>query len=281
MRMNTIQMLGIRLKVDSAIVRSKDMTRCFLRIRAIYLELILSVLLASCVSQKESPVLLLPQGEEDYDSLMRAGTREYFSLAGLSLVKPPNSSSAYYVIDRRTAARKMVMDNLARMSTRGFISIVQDQGLISRVVHLELNDSDSIAVRVLFFNQSLLSQVYEEMANKPLDSDRASVFEYVEYSFLASECEELPDSISLIDSALQGAAATIGVKPPLKPGKVEEVIVGGAGYLVQVRMQELIGTFNVGGNAGVLFEAVRSTLANVQDCTGSQKGVLRKFDFYG
>jgi len=245
------------------------------------MKLILSVLLASCVSQKESPVLLLPQEKDDYDSLMRAGTREYFGLAGLSLVKPPNSSNAYYVIDRRAAARKLVMDNLASMPASGFISIVQDQGLISRVIHLEQNDSDSIAVRVLFFNQSLLSQVYEEMANKSLDSDRTSVFEYVEYSFLGSECEELSDSLSLIDSALQGAAATIGVRPPLKPGEIEEVILGGAGYSVQVRMQELIGTFYVGGNSGALFEAVRSTLANVQDCTGRQKGALRKFDFYG
>ena len=249
--------------------------------RAIYLKLILSLLPASCVSQVESPVLLLPQEKEGYESLMRAGTREYFGLGGLSLVKPPNSSNAYYVIDRRTAARKLVMDNLAIMPARGFISIVQDQGLTSRVVHLELNDSDSIAVRVLFFNQSLLSQVYEEMANKSLDSGRASVFEYIEYSFLGSECEKLSDSLSLIDSALQIAAATIGVKPQLEPGEVEEVILGGAGYSVQVRMQELIGTFNVGGNSGALFEAVRSTLANVQDCTGSQKGVLRKFDFYG
>jgi hypothetical protein len=212
---------------------------------------------------------------------MRPGTREYFGLAGLSLVKEPNSSKAYYVIDRRTVARRIVMENLGRMPSRGVFSIVQDQGLQSRVVHLELDGSDSIVIRDIVFDDRLLSQVYEEMAIKSLDSNSASSFEYVEYRFLGSECENLTNSISRMDSAIRDAVANIGVKPPLKTGEVEEVIVDGIVYSVQVRMQELPGTFNVGENSGPLFEATQSTLVKVQDCRNGHRGVLREFEFYG
>jgi hypothetical protein len=246
--------------------------------------LLLAAFLTSCAATEGANqnihVLLLPEDERSVDQLMRAGITEFPDLSGLSRVVVKDSETVYYVINRQNAVHKQIMGRLSRMPPQAYISISQDQGLLSRVVHLRLDERDSPVVIFQVFENPLLGQL-GEIFSQARSYEETTTVEFVEYGFPVKDCDGLADPIATVESSLREAVNRIGLKPALRDGEFQEIMVDGPHYDVQVRMETLIGNFPVGGNSGAVFGSIQTLMDAVRNCSQDRGGAARNLEFYG
>ncbi len=242
--------------------------------------LALAIFMTSCTTPPPTEVLILPEDRPGKQQHMYAGTREYFGLAGLSRLEVPDRDGNLYVIDRQAAARSHVDSILSQMPRDAYISIYQNQGLISRYVHVVQTQDGTRHVQYRYFQGGLLGQVAALFRETEQPEGNGSV-EFMEYRFAMDECAGLSTEIQALENGLRDAVNRIGLEPRSAPGTIEEVVVDGPAYRVVVRMEKMTGRFPVGGNSGPIFDVVRDVLRGLQNCVEGRSGTRREIPLYG
>ncbi|MEX0741017.1 MAG: hypothetical protein WD071_16920 [Pseudohongiella sp.] len=240
------------------------------------------MLLANCaIGNPEPRVLVLPEDQDKLDSLMITGTREYPQLQGLSRIVVGGSGESYYIVDTQLTSQRYILDSLSRMPRETTISIKQDHwnGLFWNVANLQLGGGGRDTVHYRYFDPSLPIQLDQQQTQNG-SAQQQSVY-LTEHRFNVDDCAELRDAINTLQSTLISAVANIGHVPPPAPGEVEEVIVGGGGYELQVRMQDLVASYSVGPNSRQAHEATRQVAQAIGRCAREHPGEQRPVNIWG
>ncbi|NNE06703.1 MAG: hypothetical protein HKN15_13360 [Xanthomonadales bacterium] len=219
-------------------------------------------------------LLVVPDDQELFDSIAKhgvievdRGTLERIHLAGQGIT--------YYIFDRERALRSRVKNSLTSLGKHDADIVIWPGHLFSEAIHLRVLGSNLTTVTHLRFDRGfLITQTNEIAIQGEFPSDDARI-EYSEYAYDSDNCPGLASSASQIPSILANSLNDVGQRPPT--GTMRHLQVDGASFAVHMRTEFTAVNFSVGTNSGPLWDAVRSVVDRVRNCSELHSPVVRSY----
>lgn len=228
----------------------------------------------TALDKKVTKLLVLPDDQELFDSISRLGVIEV-ERGSLDRIHLGSQGITYYIFDRERALRKRVKNSLTSLGKHDADIVIWPGHLFSEVIHLRVLDSKLTVVTHLRFDRGFLVNQTNRIASQgefPSDDTR---IEYSEYAYNSDSCPGLAASTSQIPVDLANALKEVGQRPPT--GTMRHIQVDGASYAVDIRTEFTAVHFSVGTNSGSLWDAVKSVVSQVRDCSKLQPPVIRSY----